>query len=99
MVKVKSVAAAIATVIGISGLLIQPIQAAGAADFYKGKTVSITVAGSAGASLGLYCRLVAAPWGAHIPGNPNVICQFKPGGGGTKGAAWVYNKAKYHRRK
>ena len=69
-------------------------NAAGVADFYKGKTVSITVSGGAGASLGLYCRLVAKHWKNHIPGNPNVICQFRPGGGGTKGAAWVYNKAK-----
>lgn len=70
-----------------------PVSAA-PADFYAGKTVSLTVAGSAGASLGLYCRLVAAHWGKHIPGNPNVICQFRPGGGGTKGASWVYNKGK-----
>ncbi len=72
----------------------QPAQAAGVADFYSGKTVQVTVSGSAGASLGLYCRLVAKHWGGHIPGKPKVICQFRPGGGGTKGAAWVYNKGK-----
>ena len=74
--------------------LVQPASAAGVADFYSGKTVSVTVSGSAGASLGLYCRLVAKHWGGHIPGKPKVICQFRPGGGGTKGAAWVYNKGK-----
>lgn len=79
--------------LGIAGLAQTPALAAGAADFYKGKTVTITVSGSAGASLGLYCRLVAKHWTNHIPGKPNVICQFRPGGGGTKGAAWVYNKA------
>lgn len=68
--------------------------AAAPADFFAGKTVSITVSGSAGASLGLYCRLFAAHWGKHIPGNPKAICQFRPGGGGTKGASWVYNKGK-----
>ena len=79
--------------LGVGGIMAQPENAA-PADFYAGKTVSITVSGSAGASLGLYCRLFAAHWGKHIPGKPNVICQFRPGGGGTKGASWVYNKAK-----
>ena len=78
--------------LGVGAIMAQPANAA-PADFYAGKTVSITVSGSAGASLGLYCRLVAAHWGKHIPGKPNVICQFRPGGGGTKGASWVYNKA------
>ena len=84
----------IAGVFGLGLMASGNANAAGVADFYKGKTVSITVSGSAGASLGLYCRLVAKHWKNHIPGNPNVICQFRPGGGGTKGAAWVYNKAK-----
>ena len=84
----------IAGVFGLGLMASGNANAAGVADFYKGKTVSITVSGSAGASFGLYCRLVAKHWKNHIPGNPNVICQFRPGGGGTKGAAWVYNKAK-----
>ena len=83
-----------AAILGLGLLSLGQANASGVADFYKGKTVSITVSGSAGASLGLYCRLVAKHWKNHIPGNPNVICQFRPGGGGTKGAAWVYNKAK-----
>lgn len=84
----------LSAVLGFSGLAMQSASAAGPADFYTGKTVSITVSGSAGASLGLYCRLVAKHWGNHIPGKPKVICQFRPGGGGTKGASWVYNKGK-----
>ncbi|MDX1485591.1 MAG: tripartite tricarboxylate transporter substrate-binding protein [Alphaproteobacteria bacterium] len=87
------IAVASSTALGLGGLSMQPANAA-PADFYAGKTVSITVSGSAGASLGLYCRLFAAHWGKHIPGTPNVICQFRPGGGGTKGASWVYNKGK-----
>lgn len=63
------------------------------AEFYAGRTVTITVAGGAGASLGLYCRLVAKYWASNIPGKPNVICQFRPGAGGTKAAAYMYNAA------
>ena len=94
MLMPRSILMFAAGVFGLGLLAGDNANAAGVADFYKGKTVSITVSGSAGASLGLYCRLVAKHWKNHIPGNPNVICQFRPGGGGTKGAAWVYNKAK-----
>ena len=94
MLMPRSILMYAAGVFGLGLLAGDNANAADVADFYKGKTVSITVSGSAGASLGLYCRLVAKHWKNHIPGNPNVICQFRPGGGGTKGAAWVYNKAK-----
>ena len=63
------------------------------AGFYKGRTVTIVVPAGLGASLGLYGRLLAEHWGKHIPGNPTVIVQSRPGGGGTKGAAYVYNAA------
>ena len=63
------------------------------AGFYKGRTVTIVVPGGLGASLGLYGRLLAEHWTKHIPGNPNVIVTSRPGGGGTKGAAYVYNAA------
>ena len=76
-----------------AGALVASPGSADVASFYKGKTVTVTVAGSAGASLGLYCRLVVEHWGKHIPGNPNVICQFRPGAGGTKAAAYMYNAA------
>jgi len=85
-----SLAAAIFAVTGVSA---GPATAQSAAEFYKGRTVTITVAGGAGASLGLYCRLVAKHWAGHIPGNPNVVCQFRPGAGGTKAAAYMYNAA------
>ena len=63
------------------------------AGFYKGRTVTVVVPAGLGASLGLYGRLLTEHWGKHIPGNPTVIVQSRPGGGGTKGAAYVYNAA------
>jgi tripartite-type tricarboxylate transporter receptor subunit TctC len=63
------------------------------AGFYKGRTVTVVVPAGLGASLGLYGRLLTEHWGNHIPGNPTVIVQSRPGGGGTKGAAYVYNAA------
>ncbi|MEL0113573.1 MAG: tripartite tricarboxylate transporter substrate-binding protein [Rickettsiales bacterium] len=64
-----------------------------AAEFYKGKTVTVMIPSSLGGTLGLYGRLVVENLGKHIPGNPTVIIQSRPGGGGTKGAAYAYNAA------
>ena len=84
---------------GLSILPMMPIMffagpaSADGAGFYKGRTVTIVVPGGLGASLGLYGRLLAEHWTKHIPGNPKVIVTSRPGGGGTKGAAYVYNAA------
>ena len=70
-----------------------PASADAVTDFYRGKTVTVMVPSSLGATLGLYGRLTVEHLGKHIPGNPNVIIQSRPGGGGTKGAAYAYNAA------
>jgi tripartite-type tricarboxylate transporter receptor subunit TctC len=55
---------------------------ADAADFYKGKQVTIYVGLSAGGGYDTNARLVARHIGKHIPGNPTVIVRNMPGGGG-----------------
>jgi tripartite-type tricarboxylate transporter receptor subunit TctC len=52
-----------------------------AQDFYKGKTVTITVGFSPGGGYDVNARAVARHIGKHIPGNPNVIIQNMPGAG------------------
>ena len=78
-----------AAVIGFTA----PASADTVADFYKGKTVTVMVPSGLGATLGLYGRLTTEHLGKHIPGTPSVIIQSRPGGGGTKGAAYAYNAA------
>lgn len=56
-----------------------PVLAQSAADFYKGKTVTIVVGTGAGGGYDFYARLVARYIPAHIPGNPNVIVTNMPG--------------------
>jgi len=73
--------------------LTAPVSADAVSDFYDGKTVTVMVPSGLGATLGLYGRLTTEHLGKHIPGNPNVIIQSRPGGGGTKGAAYAYNAA------
>jgi tripartite-type tricarboxylate transporter receptor subunit TctC len=63
------------------------------ADFYKGRTVTITAATGAGSAYGIHGRLLAEEIARHIPGNPNVVMQFMPGGGGSKQANYTFNVA------
>lgn len=50
-------------------------------DFYKGKTVTITVGFSPAGGYDANGRALARHLGRHIPGNPNVIVQNAPGAG------------------
>ena len=63
------------------------------ADFYKGRNVTIITATGAGSSYGLMGRLLANHLKNHIPGRPNVVMQFMPGGGGIKMLNYLYNVA------
>ena len=63
------------------------------ADFYKGRTVTLYVASSAGGGYGLYGQLMAAHFGRFLPGNPTTIPSYMSGAGGLKAANYVYNAA------
>jgi tripartite-type tricarboxylate transporter receptor subunit TctC len=63
------------------------------AEFYRGKTITVMVPSSLGATLGLYGRLVVDHIGKHIPAHPTVIIESRPGAGGAVGAAYAYKVA------
>jgi tripartite-type tricarboxylate transporter receptor subunit TctC len=68
--------------------------AANAADaFFKNKTVTVVVPVGPGGSFHIYAQIVARHIGRHIPGQPTVIVQNRPGAGGAKSAAYVANAA------
>jgi tripartite-type tricarboxylate transporter receptor subunit TctC len=52
------------------------------ADFYRGKTVNLTIGVNVGGAYDRDARLVARYLGAHLPGNPTVVAQNMIGGGG-----------------
>ena len=52
-----------------------------AADFFKGKTITLLVGSSAGGSYALYARSLAEHMSKHIPGKPTVIAKFTGGQG------------------
>jgi len=78
--------------------LLLPLLAAGlvvanpparAEDFYKGKTVNITVGFSPGGGYDVNARAVARHLSKHIPGNPNVVVQNMPGAGSVTSVRYL----------
>jgi len=74
-------------------LMAQPALAQGLDDFYRGKTVSLTVGYSVGGGYDTYARILARYMGRHIPGNPTIVVQNMPGAGSLKAANYLYTVA------
>src|SRR5262245_48348669 len=68
-------------------------QAQSVADFYRGKTITYNLAVPDGASWGLYARTFIEHLRKHIPGEPLVILQVMPGGGGVAAGNHIFNVA------
>jgi tripartite-type tricarboxylate transporter receptor subunit TctC len=60
------------------------------ADFYKGKTVTLTIGTDAGGGYDQYARTLARYMGKHIPGQPNFIAKNMPGAGGLVATNRIY---------
>ena len=62
--------------------------------FYKGKTIRLIVAFSAGGGFDTYSRAIARHLAKHIPGNPAIIVDNMTGAGGIIQANYMYLQAK-----
>ncbi|MPZ39572.1 MAG: hypothetical protein GEU95_16240 [Rhizobiales bacterium] len=63
-----------------------------AADFYKGKTVTLIAGFPPGGGYDTYVRVLARHFGRFLPGQPNVIATNMPGAGSLTAANTIYNK-------
>ena len=70
-----------------------PARAQTVAEFYTGKTVTISVGYSPGGSYDFYPRVFARYLGKYIPGHPTVVVQNMPGAGSLRAANFLYNVA------
>ena len=64
-----------------------------AEDFYRGKTLRLIVPSDVGGGYDSYGRTLAQHLRKHIPGEPAIVVQNMPGGGGLTGANWLFNIA------
>lgn len=85
--------AAAAIAIAAASIISTPTFAAGVADLYKGRTITIAIPYGPGGTYDKYGSSFANHLGRHIPGKPNVIVQHRPGAGGAKAMNYTYNVA------
>src|ERR1700704_1401756 len=71
----------------------QMAQAQSVAQFYKGKTINIVVGSDVGGGYDLTARTVARHLSRHIPGEPAIIVQNRPGAGSIIASNYVYEIA------
>ncbi|MBI4525028.1 MAG: hypothetical protein HY695_14590 [Deltaproteobacteria bacterium] len=71
-----------------------PGIASAQAHFYQGKTITIIQGRSAGGTGDMYVRSVMPFLQKYIPGNPSIVPEYMPGGGGRKLANHIYGSAR-----
>jgi tripartite-type tricarboxylate transporter receptor subunit TctC len=64
-----------------------------AAEFYKGRTISLITSTGVGGTYDIVARLVARYMPKYIPGNPTIIVQNMPGGGNVLATNYMFNIA------
>lgn len=69
----------------------QPAYADAVADFYKGRTITITIGFAPGGGADTFARFLSRHLSKHMPGKPNVIVQHMPGAGGLNALNHIYN--------
>jgi tripartite-type tricarboxylate transporter receptor subunit TctC len=74
-------------------LVASPAGAQSVEEFYRGKTITMTVGTSPGGDYDLRMRMVSRHIGKHIPGNPTVIASNMPGAGQMLVANWLASVA------
>ena len=62
--------------------------------FYQGKTITVVQSAEPGGSGDLRTKAVTSALSKHIPGNPTIMMQYMPGGGGIKAANYMFRTAR-----
>lgn len=76
------------------GLLWLPAQAWSQEPFYQGKTITVIATTAAGGTGDMRVKGLLPALRKHIPGNPTLVVEYMDGGGGRKGANYLYRNAR-----
>ena len=96
MIGAKPVLRTLSTGLGVVSLAVvasTPSAAQTPEAFYKGRNVTIVLGHPPGGSYDMYARLAANHMKKYIPGNPNIVVEHRPGGGGVRAVLYFYNQA------
>ena len=70
-----------------------PASAQSVEEFYRGKTVSLSIGFDTGGGYDIYGRLLSRHMGKYIPGRPAIIVQNMPGAGSLRAAQHLFSLA------
>jgi tripartite-type tricarboxylate transporter receptor subunit TctC len=62
-------------------------------DFYKGRTITVIVPFSPGGTSSRFGDLIGRHFAKHVPGQPDLVFEYMPGGGGIVALNHVYARA------
>jgi tripartite-type tricarboxylate transporter receptor subunit TctC len=62
--------------------------------FYQGKTITVIVSSDAGGTVDMRVKALAPVLRKYIPGNPTIVTEYMPGGGGRKAANHLYRSVR-----
>jgi tripartite-type tricarboxylate transporter receptor subunit TctC len=82
----------LATAIVVFATVQTAAKAESAADFYRGKTVSLIAGFPPGGGYDTYVRVLARHYGRFLPGQPTVVASNMPGAGSLTAANTIYAK-------
>jgi tripartite-type tricarboxylate transporter receptor subunit TctC len=69
-------------------------QAYGQVPFYQGKTITLIQSGEAGGTGDMRVKAVLPFLRKYIPGNPHILAEYMPGGGGRKAGNYMFSAAR-----
>jgi len=85
---VLSACLAVAAALASHGAAAQSVE-----QFYRGRTVTLTIGLPPGGGYDLYARVLAKHYGRFVPGNPTIVPKNMPGAGGLQAANHMANGA------
>jgi tripartite-type tricarboxylate transporter receptor subunit TctC len=75
-------------------MLLPPVFAFAQAPFYQGKTMTIIQGTEPGGSSDMMTKAMLPHLKKHIPGEPTIVSEYMPGGGGIKAANHIFRNAR-----
>ncbi len=75
-------------------LLLQPSWVFSQVPFYQGKTITVISGQEPGGTGDMRLKALLPYLKKHIPGQPNLVPEYMPGGGGRKAANYIYRTAR-----
>jgi len=84
----------IAAFCGAILIMLPPVMAFAQTHFYQGKSITVIQSRSPGGLGDIRVRTLMSYLQKYIPGNPTIVMEFLPGGGGRKAANQIFLKTR-----